>query len=362
MGRYVGSSINKGSGGGGGSGTIVQTDTFTRSTGITTDANNNVLSITIGDEGNKYEGIKYNAVGLITAYNETISDETKGFSLVYDSQGLITSITEVPEWTFFNVSPPASANEGATVTVNVSTNGADGTYYWDTDSDDDITTNSGSFSVSGGTGSFQFVLENDLLTEGSETLAIRVYSGSVGGTLVETSSMTINDTSVAPLVSGQLFHASGYNSTATHNWTVPAGVTSISVVCVGGGGGGEAQHDAASAGGGGLAYKNNITVVAGQVVTVKVGGGGWPTSNGVTDAPDGGDSYITYGGVNYAVAGGGKGGDGNQSTNNWYDNSASFPNTNSDGGGAGGAGFHGAGFRSGGGGTYVNKFLGGVNL
>ena len=352
MGRYVGSSINKGSGGGGGSGTIVQTDTFTRSTGITTDANNNVTSIVIGDEGNKYEGIKYNSVGLITAYNETINDETKGFALVYDSQHLVTSITEVPEWTFVNVSPASSSvNEGATVAINVSTNGADGTYYWDTDSDADITTNSGSFSISGGTGSFNITTENDLSTEGAETLAVRVYSGSVGGSLLGTGSLTINDTSVAPLVSGQVFHASGYNATATHNWTVPSGVTSISVVCVGGGGGGETQHDAASAGGGGLAYKNNITVTAGQVVTVKVGGGGFATSNGVTDAPDGGDSYITYGGVNYAVAGGGKGGDGNQSSNNWYDNSASFPNTNSDGGGAGGAGFHGSGFRSGGGGA-----------
>tara|TARA_B100001093_G_scaffold516207_1_gene594453 strand:- start:4392 stop:6032 length:1641 start_codon:yes stop_codon:yes gene_type:complete len=352
MGRFVGSSINKGSGGGGGgSGTIVQTDTFTRATGITTDSNNNVTSITVGDEGNKYTGIKYNAVGLITAYNETISDNTKGFALQYDSQNLVTSITEVAEWTYVNVTPASGTiNEGTTVAINVDTNSADGTFYWDTDSDADITTNSGSFAVAGGTGTFNITTENDLTTEGAETLSIRVYSDSVGGTLVGTGSLTISDTSLAPLVSGYLFHVDGYNTQKVHSWTVPAGVTSISVVCVGGGGSGESNHDGASGGGGGLAYKNNITVTPGETVIVRVGGGGFATSN-QTDCPDGQTSSCSVGGVTYAVANGGRGGDGNQSGNNWYDNSNSFPNTNSDGGGMGGAGFHGSGFRSGGGGA-----------
>ena len=44
MGRYVGLTINKGSGGGG----SVQTEAFTRATGITTDTSNNVSNITLG--------------------------------------------------------------------------------------------------------------------------------------------------------------------------------------------------------------------------------------------------------------------------------------------------------------------------
>ena len=358
MGRFVGSSINRGSGGGGGgSGTIVQTDTFTRATGITTDANNNVTEITVGTEGNKYNAIQYNAVGLITAYNEIINDNTKGFSLAYDSQNLVTSITEVSEWAAFSLSPSTtSVNEGSSVTFTLtSTLQADGTtLYYDTNLDDadfSGSTENGSFTVNSNSGTFSVTLASDLATEGTESMNARIYSDSGRTNLLATSgNVTVNDTSTAPLITGYLFHAGGYNQQTTHNWTVPAGVSYISVVCVGGGGAGETDHDGASGGGGGLAYKNNISVTAGSTVTVKVGGGGFATSN-QTDCPDGQTSSCSVGGVTYAVANGGRGGDGNQSANNWYDNSNSFPNTNSDGGGAGGAGFHGSGFRSGGGGA-----------
>ena len=148
----------------------------------------------------------------------------------------------------------------------------------------------------------------------------------------------------------KVFHASCWNTQETYTWTVPAGVTSICVICVGGGGAGETQHDGASGGGGGLAYKNDITVTPGENVTVRVGAGGFATSNGVTDAPDGLDSYIEVGGTQYAVAGGGRGADGNMG-NEWLDNSQSFPNTNSDGGGHGGCGVHHSGCRQSGGGA-----------
>ena len=358
MGRYVGSSINKGSGGGGGSGTIVQTDSFTRATGISTDGNNNVTSINVGTEGNKYTAIAYNAVGLITAYNETISDNTKGWSLTYDSQNLVTALTEVDEWPSYSLSPSANnVNEGGTLTWTVTTTLiADGTtIYYDTNLDDadfSGSTENGSFTITSNSGSFAVTLDNDVATEGAEQMNARLYSDSGRTNLLATSgNVTVNDTSLAPVFGGTIFHADGWNTETNYSWTVPLGVTSISVICVGGGGSGESQHDAASGGGGGLAYKNNITVSPGATVDVKVGGGGFATSWGVTDCPDGGQSKITYNGTDYAVANGGKGGDGNQSGNNWYDNSNSFPNTNSDGGGNGGAGFHGSGFRSGGGGA-----------
>ena len=67
MGRYVGLSINKGTGGGG----SVKTEPFTRATGISTAVSNNVSNITLGDK--KYETVLYNNVGLITGYNETVS-------------------------------------------------------------------------------------------------------------------------------------------------------------------------------------------------------------------------------------------------------------------------------------------------
>ena len=91
MGRFVGLSINKGKGGGGG--TIVGTDSFTRATGITTNASNNVTTVTLGD--NVYSNISYNAANLITSYTETIGGVDKNWQLAYDSQNLVTSITEV---------------------------------------------------------------------------------------------------------------------------------------------------------------------------------------------------------------------------------------------------------------------------
>ena len=80
---------------------------------------------------------------------------------------------------------------------------------------------------------------------------------------------------------------------ATYKWVVPAGVTSISVLCIGGGGAGggggfslnglstitqqgvNTRHWSGSGGGGGgLSYANNIAVVPGTEYIIQVGGGG----------------------------------------------------------------------------------------
>ena len=71
-----------------------------------------------------------------------------------------------------------------------------------------------------------------------------------------------------------------YTTPGTYSWTAPAGVTSVSVVCVGGGGGGIAfsgsfnDYAMNGGGGGGLGWKNNISVIPGQSYTVVVGAGG----------------------------------------------------------------------------------------
>ena len=69
----------------------------------------------------------------------------------------------------------------------------------------------------------------------------------------------------ADIVGEQLFTSSG-------TFTVPAGVTSVHVCCVGGGGRGSPNVDQARAGGtgGSCAYKNNIAVTPGQQITVVV--------------------------------------------------------------------------------------------
>jgi len=60
-----------------------------------------------------------------------------------------------------------------------------------------------------------------------------------------------------------------YTSYGTYTWTCPAGVTSVSVVCVGAGG--TMGSGSYGPGGGSLAYKNNITVTPGQNYTIVVG-------------------------------------------------------------------------------------------
>ena len=91
MARFLGASSSKG--GGTSSITIVPTTAYTRATGITTDGSNNVTSITLGDAA--YSSVLYNNVGLITAYTETISGNSKNFALVYDGGYKVTSITQV---------------------------------------------------------------------------------------------------------------------------------------------------------------------------------------------------------------------------------------------------------------------------
>ena len=156
-----------------------------------------------------------------------------------------------------------------------------------------------------------------------------------------------------------IFHAdkwyqdSTWNATTEYNWIVPAGVTEISVVCVGGGGSGEPRHDGASGGGAGLAYKNNLAVTPGSTVVVRVGGGG-AQSNWDNAGFDGIRSEIVVDGIVYANAGGGRKGE-DHGTSGYLDNTSyGHPGSATDkydGGGKGGRGYHQSGCRQSGGGV-----------
>ena len=103
-----------------------------------------------------------------------------------------------------------------------------------------------------------------------------------------------------------------YTTAGTFSWVCPAGVTSVSVVCIGGGGGDNTYNTA----GAGLGYKNNITVVPGNSYTVVVGRGGrylaGPTNSSFGtvcygNAPTSVTGTQTTGGT-YVGDGGGNGG------------------------------------------------------
>jgi hypothetical protein len=108
-----------------------------------------------------------------------------------------TSTTPGPTYSVSN----ASTNEGASATANVTTtNVANGTtLYWTVDaSTADVSTTSGSFTISSNAGSFTIPAIADSTTEGTEYYTISVRTGSTAGTVVASSTLTINDTSTTP--------------------------------------------------------------------------------------------------------------------------------------------------------------------
>ena len=105
-----------------------------------------------------------------------------------------------------------------------------------------------------------------------------------------------------------------FTATGTCSWTVPAGVSSITVECWGGGGGGGGAKSgggsAAAGGGGGGGYSRQVySVSSGQAYSILVGtGGGGGAASGSTGG-NGGSS--TFSGNSYSLtATGGNGGAG----------------------------------------------------
>ena len=133
----------------------------------------------------------------------------------------------------------------------------------------------------------------------------------------------------------------GKNGTSgTYTFTVPAGVTQVSAVCIGGGGGGGGNNGvsgpgASGGGGGGLAY-GTFTVTPGENLTVIVGSGG-SAGTGSSNGSNGNLSTVRRGASQLLFAMGGNGGLSN-STNSSYRVGGGFGGTELDGGGAGGDG------------------------
>ena len=99
--------------------------------------------------------------------------------------------------------------------------------------------------------------------------------------------------------------------TESGSWIVPAGVTSLTIECIGGGGAGGYVHGSGvlfrnSGGGGGGAYaKSVVTVTGGETVSVIVGKGGhaWASDG---NQVDGGASEVSINSTIVVKAAGGK--------------------------------------------------------
>ena len=209
MGRYVGLTHNRHIKAGGVSSNILKTTEYESATGITTDSDNNVTEITLGE--NKYEEVTYNNVGLITSYVEIIGGESITYNILYDAAGIVTSIREqqppAPTYSFSAV--PASIGEGSTgICTIVTTDVNPGTvFYWDVTnpSDFDVSQQSGSFILGAGIGTFSVGPRIDYLTEGVENFRVNVRYPTASGAIVTTSDpIQIADDSLTPTYSVQV--------------------------------------------------------------------------------------------------------------------------------------------------------------
>ena len=121
-------------------------------------------------------------------------------------------------------------------------------------------------------------------------------------------------------------------------WTVPAGISQITVECWGGGGGGGGARIGAGGGGGGGAYNTaTFAVSVGQVYTITVGNGGASGSN--QNGGNGGTTTVTGPGGNVTTNGGNGGARGNGSR--YYDWGWVYVNDYGDGGNGGIGAFNG---------------------
>ena len=131
----------------------------------------------------------------------------------------------------YAVAPAANnVNEGSALVFNVTTaNVADATtLYWSVTNAGDFSTSTGSFAISSNAGSFSVTPTADATTEGAETFTASVRTGSVGGTIVATSSsVTINDTSTTPGGESYSLAASSESITEGENTTFTLTTTNV---------------------------------------------------------------------------------------------------------------------------------------
>jgi len=188
--------------------------------------------------------------------------------------------------------------------------------------------------VSGLTGSL--TLQNNgaddssLSSNGAFTFSTPVADG--GTFNVTVSSQPTQQTCTVTNGSGQIGGANVTNVTVTcvggasftvpgsYSFTVPSGVTSLTVTAIGGGGGGGGYSGTmvGGVGGDGARVDATLSVTPGQVLSLLVGGGGGGGSNGPSSGGGGyscgaqggggGSTNIDAGTVNQIIAGGGGGG------------------------------------------------------
>jgi hypothetical protein len=193
-------------------------------------------------------GTSYTLYVWATAFNKSVSQTASNTQST-------TNLTVNPTITYIS-----STGNSITLTVKNNDNTTATIYY----EENDNTPDANSIVLNAGQTSSNLTISN--LNAGT-SYTIYAQAQANGKDLSSVVSF-VNSTTALP--GQQLFTSSG-------TFVAPAGVTSVSVVCVGGGSGGynDSGFGTSRGGyGGSLAWKNNITVVPGQSYSVTVGAGG----------------------------------------------------------------------------------------
>jgi hypothetical protein len=197
----------------------------------------------------------------------------------------------------------------------------------------------GWYCVYNGTGTT--VTVTNLVTTNTYMVMVTEFNGLVGSQAYQTTTATINPNQTIATVN--TFNYSG----SIVNWTVPAGVTSITIDTYGAQGGTGTSYT----GGLGARMKGSITVTPGQVLKVLVGQQGGSNASYNAGGGGGGSFVTTSTNSPLVIAGGGSGGGGNTNpgngnpglTGNSGGSSTSLTGGSSGGGGAAGPGSSGGG-------------------
>lgn len=200
-------------------------------------------------------------------------------------------------------------------------------------------------------GSLTYAIQSGNLFPGLTLSSSGLISGTSTGTLNTTTTFTVRVTDALGAYTDRQFNifsdlAGQQAFTTSTSWTVPANVTSVSVVAVGAGGGGSASTTALGgfSGGGGaggaLHWRNAISVTPGETLSIGIGAAGTGgTAAGQNNATAGGESFVKRGTTYLVQAPGGEAGKYNLNNTSL----GGTPNTALGGGGGnGGRGGNGA--------------------
>jgi hypothetical protein len=166
---------------------------------ITAQVNSSKVSIIINPALSEDSTASIGAKVIYSAsYYHSLNDIGQSTTVSYQAPAPVEAVAS------YAVTPAENnVNEGSSVVFNVTTtNVANGTpLYWSVTNAGDFSTSTGSFTVTNNAGTFSVTPTADVTTEGVETFTASVRTDSVSGTVVATSSaVTINDTSLSPIV------------------------------------------------------------------------------------------------------------------------------------------------------------------